>query len=526
MNCNCVGQLIDCEGVAGGLALPGTPCDDMDPNTSGDTYDMNCNCVGQGAVDCEGVPGGPAVPGTACDDMDPNTVGDAYDMNCNCVGSTSCTGTEVTLEIQTDANGNETTWEILPAGSSNAVCSGGPYADNSLIFETCCLPNGCYELQVFDAMGDGMFTGTNGGYRLFESTSGSRIIDNSQDGQFGALSAIANNTAWCLPVGNDRLAHFYCDRFDYDVNDFIVLANNPLVAAEFGVGAQNDDGFQYWIFDPDGSFNRFIFLSHANPSIGAPPGPFAVNHLNLLSLSSVQAVPQNIRLNVRVRSRVNGVNSAFGPACVFMVDPVAANDPCNETTLHFDPNSQFFSCGVTRTREPGQFVTAFPVPGANRYQFEYSNASLGYLRFIAYPSYNSFLSWGTLPLIPGNTYDVRVRASSFGGSCEVTIVASNPIAAVDRSLSGGEQVDFDVYPNPNRGEALYLTLGGLSDDVEVAQLIITDMFGRQVHQEQVNVNGGAYSNEVLLDQDLAQGMYLVSVQVTDDEIYTLRLVRQ
>ena len=38
------GQLADCEGVVGGPALPGTPCDDGDPNTVTE-WDANCDCV-------------------------------------------------------------------------------------------------------------------------------------------------------------------------------------------------------------------------------------------------------------------------------------------------------------------------------------------------------------------------------------------------------------------------------------------------------------------------------------------------
>src|SRR5690606_14382268 len=84
-NCNCVGQAIDCEGTPGGTATIGTACDDGNPNTGGDVYDANCNCAGQ-LIDCEGVPGGSATIGTACDDGDASTGNDVYDANCNRVG--------------------------------------------------------------------------------------------------------------------------------------------------------------------------------------------------------------------------------------------------------------------------------------------------------------------------------------------------------------------------------------------------------------------------------------------------------
>ncbi len=39
-----------------------------------------------GITDCQGVPGGSALPGSACNDGDPDTINDEYDNNCNCVG--------------------------------------------------------------------------------------------------------------------------------------------------------------------------------------------------------------------------------------------------------------------------------------------------------------------------------------------------------------------------------------------------------------------------------------------------------
>ncbi len=55
-----MGQPLDCLGVPGGSALPGTPCDDGNPNTINDKWNANCECVGQ-PVDCNGVPNGTAV---------------------------------------------------------------------------------------------------------------------------------------------------------------------------------------------------------------------------------------------------------------------------------------------------------------------------------------------------------------------------------------------------------------------------------------------------------------------------------
>jgi hypothetical protein len=100
-----MGQVVDCApdclGTPGGTALPGTPCNDGDPGTGNDTYDANCNCIGQ-QIDCNGVVGGTAsidqcgvcsggltgiIPNSTCLDCAGWPFGSAYLDDCGvCVG--------------------------------------------------------------------------------------------------------------------------------------------------------------------------------------------------------------------------------------------------------------------------------------------------------------------------------------------------------------------------------------------------------------------------------------------------------
>ena len=95
-------------------ALNGTACNDGDICTTGDVYDLNCNCAGtladadnDGVCDADDIcPGGndtvdtdgdgtpdfcdvcdAALIGTSCDDGDVCTTGDVYDSNCDCAGT-------------------------------------------------------------------------------------------------------------------------------------------------------------------------------------------------------------------------------------------------------------------------------------------------------------------------------------------------------------------------------------------------------------------------------------------------------
>lgn len=76
-------QVVDCQGITNGPALPGTTCDDGNTDTSNDQYNPGCACVGE---DCEGVLAGPALPGTPCDDNDPSTIDDQWVTGCSCAG--------------------------------------------------------------------------------------------------------------------------------------------------------------------------------------------------------------------------------------------------------------------------------------------------------------------------------------------------------------------------------------------------------------------------------------------------------
>ncbi|MBS1583425.1 MAG: thrombospondin type 3 repeat-containing protein [Bacteroidetes bacterium] len=83
---NMATQTTDCQGVLGGPALPGTPCNDGNAQTQNDTWNTSCVCVGL-LPDCQGVLGGPAQPGSPCNDGNPCTSGDTWNSSCQCVGT-------------------------------------------------------------------------------------------------------------------------------------------------------------------------------------------------------------------------------------------------------------------------------------------------------------------------------------------------------------------------------------------------------------------------------------------------------
>lgn len=120
-NCNCVGQLVTsipgCMNPNacnynpqatvddGSCLLPGTPCDDNNPNTMNDSINPDCLCAGilivQGCMDPNSCNYNPQAnmddntciyPDTPCDDNNPDTFNDLLDSLCNCVGTLYVSG--------------------------------------------------------------------------------------------------------------------------------------------------------------------------------------------------------------------------------------------------------------------------------------------------------------------------------------------------------------------------------------------------------------------------------------------------
>lgn len=193
----CPENVVDCNGVLGGSALIGTPCDDGEDSTLLDSWQADCSCVGIDSslivLDCTGMPNGPNQPGTPCivdpalpvlpigiwsndcqciadsaftftdclgvvngsnlsgtpcDDGDENTTVDLWDASCQCVGYDS---TQVTYDCLGIAFGNnlpgtpcitDPLLPVLPVGvwSADCVC----IADTAVVtlFDCLGIPNG------------------------------------------------------------------------------------------------------------------------------------------------------------------------------------------------------------------------------------------------------------------------------------------------------------------------------------------------------------------------------------------------
>ena len=238
-------------------------------------------------------------------------------------------------------------------------------------------------------------------------------------------------------------------------------------------------------------------------------------------------LPFDELLNARVRPRVNGTYGEFGPACRFQV--VGTPPACPTTQLVDVPGLTTFSCGVTRSFGGSDKIYAEPVAGATNYRFRFEYAPEGYLRNIAKTSPGLVLNWSTLPLQDGVTYDVSVAVSldgggtycPFGDICQVTI--STPPVASTRALDENSVAALALWPNPNQGDQVYLTINELPAGELIVNVDIHDLFGKRVAAHTLMAQGGMLNTVIALDGRLAAGMYLVDISAGNRH-FTERLV--
>lgn len=465
----------------------------------------------------------------------PNTV--LFGADCSCDHN-------VNLIIQPDANSSETTWQLIEQGTDISVCAGEGYPDGvSAITESCCLPDGCYRLVVYDAAGDGMVSnGTTGGYILQSPSDAQRLIDNrfNFDGVFnGSQSAIAGSEGFCLPMGAVQPIFSNRDKLDWVNNQFFVCGADPAVSAVWVTGGSNGQqsattGYEFWFFDPNGGYSFKRFRSHAT-SDGYGTGATRACHLKINGWAAASHIPAYDLMNVRIRPRINGVNGEWGPATRFKIDPERA--ACPLTKLIHDPSHQYFSCGVTRTLGNGAAsrVYANPVTGANRYQFRYRIPAEGFEVVRTNTTYISQLNWtGPTALQVGKTYEVDVRVSKdagvtwctegplWGDICTVTIVPTPPGMANEGgngSDGGGVSGAIPMLratPNPVdqgtvRLDLLQAELKGVAVDLDLYDP--TGRSVRHVHQPASDAASQTWNLDV---SDLASGLY--SIRFTAGEL--------
>ncbi|MBK6371435.1 MAG: T9SS type A sorting domain-containing protein [Flavobacteriales bacterium] len=85
--------------------------------------------------------------------------------------------------------------------------------------------------------------------------------------------------------------------------------------------------------------------------------------------------------------------------------------------------------------------------------------------------------------------------------------------------------DLTMYPNPNRGDQLYINLSAVDADVNTVSVDIYDLTGKRISARTIAVQDGFLNSVLDLNGEIASGLYMVNI-TAGDKTYTERLVIQ
>jgi len=135
--------------------------------TTGSTCSDGQQNGNETGIDCGG-PDCPVCP--TCTDGVLN--GNETQIDCGGPDCTACSCTDkigLSIIINTDFFGNETTWSITDDTGNITYAVGGPYTLGiQTIVETPCLPTGCYNFIIYDRFGDGLSYDVTGDYTVVD----------------------------------------------------------------------------------------------------------------------------------------------------------------------------------------------------------------------------------------------------------------------------------------------------------------------------------------------------------------------
>jgi len=455
-----------------------------------------------------------------------------FDLFVGCgSNNNSCPDNGLSIQFQTDASPFETTWDLLDATGQYVIASGGPLAaPGALLEEFACVPDGCYQFRVKDSGGNGM---SSGGYVVRTQGNYIRIIDDANNFSSGSTSQASGS--FCLPMGTTDLLYSSCDKYFWATGKYIVCNEDAAVAADWNGGgpAGADSGYDFWFYNPNGGYSYVRSRRHNVSDNFANVGSSRTCHMKVNNWAAANHIPDGVLMNVRIRSVVNGVAGAYGPACRFTRDEATAACP---PTLLFDVPGfpQFYSCGVNRNfvSSTANRLYARPIAGATQYRFTFDNAELASPIVRVANNYYLSLGWSigvAPPLVAGQTYDVTVEAFKGGNWCipgNVCLVTiNNPVAGGQQNvaLDGGSALN--MWPNPNNGDVLNMSLLVADPFITSVSMDIFDLSGKRMIARTVGIQDGLINTTIDLNGDLADGMYMVKV-TAGDEVFTQRVVIQ
>jgi Secretion system C-terminal sorting domain len=102
------------------------------------------------------------------------------------------------------------------------------------------------------------------------------------------------------------------------------------------------------------------------------------------------------------------------------------------------------------------------------------------------------------------------KRAAFSGCLFALIISPECVGVQNVNMSNG----FTLTPNPNGGT--FTIKGTLKNQGDQASIRATDMLGKTVYTNQLDVRRGAVDEFITLPDQLADGMYMVSITSGDE----------
>lgn len=413
--------------------------------------------------------------------------------------------TDMEMSMTTDGNGTAMRWEIRRPGCATPLVSFSDYGDDTECnSNTFCLPDGDYELEVFNDNG-GTFTGS---YVLSSIAGGNLVIN--PDG----FSGTSTTVPFSLPLGPLRIHPDCRDRQDMrepyggrPFGDQILLQAPP---------AGHGPDYFWLVTDPDNGDQITI----ETPGVGTLTNRIYYNDLFNAGFD---------RGHIYYIQPATTEEGPFGPATTFrLIDPPEGADPyedmdCPYVTLQDMPGGVEHSCDVVV--EPDGQLFANWTRNYARYRFEFTCVSgCGGNFTVTNAAVNNAATNRVISvanhsqLVPGSAWMVRVSVCENvpqwcprGPCCRVMIA--------DEFSGGGENLapttasttapTFTVWPNPNDGNEVIMDLSDATGrDVSIA---IFDVMGRSMFTRVLPNDGTVDLTNYRVAASLKPGMHIVRI---------------
>ncbi|HIG32394.1 MAG TPA: choice-of-anchor B family protein [Flavobacteriales bacterium] len=268
----------------------------------------------------------------------------------------NCQYNEVVLQLTTGTWASEVSWSITDSIGNLIDSTSQTYADSTTYYDTICLPNGCYNFNMYDTYGDGW---QGGSYQLVDSL-GVLISSGNLQGSFSFGTNLfnlnspfcstecqfnevvlqlntgdwASEVSWSITdsIGNliDSTSQTYADSTTY--YDTICLPNGCYNFNMYDTYGNGWQGGSFYILDSNntivcngdlqGSFS-FDFVPFCVPLI--PPPPCYDNLLTLQLTTGIWASEVSWSVTDSAGNVIDSTNQLYQDNTLYLVDICVPN---------------------------------------------------------------------------------------------------------------------------------------------------------------------------------------------------------